>query len=94
MEYAKNTTREQQKQWLENDYDWPNWPYQTLKRRKDHQLECGIITNNNPTCVYLCNIFLIPEGGLQAKDENDEYIVKHERYESFDAMLDAGWEVD
>ena len=80
--------------YLRDDNAWVNWPVQTVKKRKaDHSMpDCGLVS---PGCrvVYDANLWGLPQ------DENG--IVKpistwpiKATYESVEAMLADGWEVD
>ena len=81
---------------MQTPNEWPIYPVLPLVRRKqsglpDTAFMASFGGNTRPT-IYLGNIAEIPTGFLTRRDFEDRFEV--ERFEDFEGVLDAGWEVD
>lgn len=72
---------------------WPYYPACPIKRQSGSPMpECAVIFNvkGNETTVILANMFEIPS--MSFREIYDKYPVK--KYDSFQAIIDDGWECD
>lgn len=89
---------------LLNPLIWPNWPLLPLKRnRKDSEsgwpIECGLViavAEQERWRIYKTNMFSISSlpGSTLAEKITENSKIDRYVYESVDALLADGWEVD
>ncbi|MGO9137240.1 MAG: hypothetical protein ACLP9S_04565 [Syntrophales bacterium] len=78
------------KEMMTDPSKWPKFPYLPLLRRKNGKMECGVLVYDSvdkevKPVVLLANIH-------SSDDEKKQSDLLS--YESFDYLLDDGWEVD
>jgi hypothetical protein len=92
---ALNRVRETN--WMQNANRWPNWPIQPIRNRQlrsQNLPDIGVLIDTGKISetpkvepvVYLVNMFNLPKLPLAEWPQK--------RFDSFDALLDAGWEID
>ncbi len=96
MEKSMVATRDHKAKILDPD-SWTRWPILPMKR-KIKGLECGVmfhseaheyaIAGKGKFIVYIANLFMLPKDA-----EGWAQLVKHE-YDTIEALLADGWEVD
>lgn len=80
---------------MNNPDDWGQWPFCSMKRHIDHDLECGVVVEGH-SIVYIANLFRLDK--IPGETIGDKLIdndnVKRYVYESWKEMLEDGWVVD
>lgn len=78
--------------------NWPRWPVLPLKRRKDGDMECGVLFSASAApgakpAVYKVGLHRI-DG--KAGETWGEVLGRYEKYEydNLQAVISDGWEVD
>jgi hypothetical protein len=78
--------RERDVKMMRSPIEWPRWPMLPVKRsEKTGPPECGIMWATGEPIVYHCNMWAIPDDLTKAPQT---------KYDSFDAVVEAGWQVD
>ena len=75
---------------------WQHWPFLPLVRRKNGEQELGLLYDalgarnlaGYRCTVYLCNLFLLPQ------TLEELLAMKHETFDNFEELVNAGWTVD
>lgn len=75
---------------MKNPSEWNHWPILPLVKRKTQQYSF-LIAEGKPN-VYLENMFRLGEVGYALEDVVTK--VRHIEYDSFEKVVDDGWEVD
>ena len=73
---------------LKNSLNWPKWPVMPIVRREYDPLAkdaCGYVLANDPSIVYLGNIWNLPPAGLTCAPKIE--------YDSIEKLLDE-WRLD
>lgn len=72
---------------------WPRWPVLPVKKRVDGQFPiCAVMFDGLPKpTVFLANLCMVENGKMTA---TELYKGQHWVYESFEALVADGWEVD
>lgn len=73
-----------------NPLRWPRWPWLPVKRYLGGRMECGLLYADDSTEVILGNLYAL-EPGLKTLAERG---LASKKYESVDALVADGWEVD
>ncbi|MCK5641234.1 MAG: hypothetical protein KAJ19_10565 [Gammaproteobacteria bacterium] len=74
-----------EKVFMEDEDRWPRWPAQTVKRKWDDSPNTGILWGGQGPTVFLVNLFDMPQDLTKAEKVT---------FESWDALIDAGWKID
>lgn len=74
---------------------WPKWPLLPVVNRKPVGMpDGGVLIAGDPTnTVYRINLWSVPSGVVKDTIVNNPDIPRT-TYDSIEAMLQAGWEVD
>ena len=88
--YRKGQRYEMSLTHLRNEDKWVHWPVQTMRRDKHpNDWDCGLVIAGRTT-VFEKNLFDLKSGLIAPQVEDSP----HKDYESYEAMLADGWEVD
>lgn len=83
--------QQQELQFLNNPLEWPNVIIACIERSKPPgERRCAFLVHNCGPKLFVKNMFELVDGPLQPQLMGVPTI----EFESFEAMLEAGWEVD
>lgn len=94
MTETLNERQIEDREFIENSNQWPNWPVLPIKRytKKFELPECGFIMDvsgfGGKSLVYLCNLFKVTSGETKLDE------VPTLQYSDVKEMLLDGWMVD
>ncbi len=76
---------------MRNPNVWPRWPVlPVVNRNEPGWPECGIMINECKPIVYLIGMFELKAGVLSESLKD----VKKAEFQTYEALIQAGWEVD
>lgn len=71
---------------MKNSSSWPRWPLLPIKRRGNPSPECALLLADEGPVIHKVDLYTVTEESIKTAPV--------ERFDSFEAIVSAGWRVD
>lgn len=99
------TDQQDDKKFIQDPGRWPNWPFLPMKKKGENGLDGGLLIDTQPITKYIDKdhkslrlVFTVYFWEMATEPEKFREKIKdpnnQKQYDSIDAMLADGWQVD